>query len=112
MIESKFSAFRPEEIEVEFSSSRQMRHIINFHVTEVEGGFTYDSILIPPGRFTYGGIVNELVTSRYPDDVMQATVNNYLADPDDTTAKAEFDQMQAWRKEAKTIAQRALEIGD
>jgi hypothetical protein len=40
---------------------------------------------------------------------MQATINNYLLDPNDAYAIEEFNKMQAWRKEAKEIAKQALE---
>ena len=40
---------------------------------------------------------------------MQSIINNYLLDPTDETIVKEFNEMQAWRKEAKEIAKEALE---
>lgn len=57
---------------------------------------------------TYAQIVNALVTKRYPTDVMQAIQNNYLATPNDTDTKAEFDAMQEWRNTAKATAHEIL----
>jgi hypothetical protein len=39
---------------------------------------------------------------------MQAIINNYLADPSDEGILQEFNDMQAWRKEAKIIAKEIL----
>lgn len=57
---------------------------------------------------TRSRIVDAIVTAGYPNDVMQAVQNNYLADPEDKDAKAEMDAMQAWRTKAKSIADEVL----
>ena len=53
----------------------------------------------------YGPMVSAIVRSEYSEDAVEAIVNNYLADPDGHTE--EFQQLQAWRTEAK---QRAREV--
>lgn len=68
-----------------------------------------EQIQIRPGHFNYGGIVDALITFRYPSDKMSAIQNNYLADPEDAEHAQEFTSMQAWRKTAKAIAREALE---
>lgn len=57
---------------------------------------------------TRSRIIDAIVTAEYPNDVMQAVVNNYLANPEDAERKAEFDAMQAWRTKAKSIADEVL----
>lgn len=69
----------------------------------------YKVAALPTGVWTYDAIVDALVTAEYPAAKMQAVVNNYLSSPDDADIKAEFDQMQAWRKEAKRIAREAID---
>lgn len=70
--------------------------------------YEYNSVTLPPGKFDYDTIVSALVNEIYPSDRMQAVVNNYLASPDDEEIKAEFEEMQAWRAEAKATAKRLL----
>jgi hypothetical protein len=40
---------------------------------------------------------------------MEATINNYLLDPDNDENKADMDSMQAWRRFAKNIADEFIE---
>lgn len=50
---------------------------------------------------TYDILVSALIRKKYDADKMEAIINNYLADTTDKTAKAEFDEMQAYRQEVK-----------
>ena len=72
--------------------------------------YRYKSVTLEPGAWCYDAIVDALITAEYPASKMQAVINNYLAAPDNADIKAEFDQMQEWRKEAKRIAKEALDI--
>lgn len=81
---------------------------INFNIVKEQDWYSYEQVKIPNGRFDYGGIVDTLVAYKYPNDKMQAVINNYLLDPYDSYAIDEFNKMQAWRKEAKEIAKEAL----
>lgn len=66
--------------------------------------YKYYSIEMPLGVDDYDSEVNAIVSAKYPSDVMQAIINNYLLSPNDETIKKEFDDMQEWRKEAKEFA--------
>jgi hypothetical protein len=68
----------------------------------------YYEITIPGIKFNYEGIVDAIVTVAYPNDKMQAIINNYLLDQSDESFKNEFLEMQNWRKEAKRIAKTFL----
>ena len=59
------------------------------------------------GSLTYDKIVNAIVSSKYPQDKMQAIINNYLIDPTEDHV-AEFKQMQDFRKNAKEYAKEIL----
>ena len=50
---------------------------------------------------TYDILVSALIRKKYDADKMEAIINNYLADTTDETAKAEFDETQAYRQEVK-----------
>ena len=52
--------------------------------------------------------IDAIVTAAYPSDVMQAIINNHLLDPTDEVHEAEFNEMQAWRKHAKEVADHVL----
>lgn len=50
-------------------------------------------------------IVDAIVTAAYPQDKMQAIINNHLLDGgDDAEHEREFKEMQEWRKHAKEVA--------
>ena len=82
---------------------------INFNIKEVEDGFKWDCVTMPYVDFEYGKIVDAIVTFKYPNDKMQAVINNYLLEPENPEYITAFNEMQAWRKEAKEIAKQALE---
>ena len=85
------------------------RYFINIEIRHVgENSYEYEHVDIPAGKFDYSGVVDALIQHKYPIDKMQAVINNYLLDPEDAYAIAEFNKMQAWRKEAKEIAKEAL----
>lgn len=70
--------------------------------------YIYDYVRIS-FPFTYESLVASIVRSEYNEDAMQAVVNNYLLNPENAEHKLEFDTMQLWRQEAKTIAKQAVE---
>lgn len=59
---------------------------------------------------TRSRVVDAIVTSAYPADVMQAIVNNHLLDDGDAEHEAEFFAMQEWRKLAKQTADDVLSV--
>lgn len=59
---------------------------------------------------TRSRVVDAIVTSAYPADVMQAIVNNHLLDDGDAEHEAEFSAMQEWRKLAKQTADDVLSV--
>lgn len=65
--------------------------------------------IIGPTEYCYDGLVNRLISYKYPNDKMQAIINNYLLDPDDDAVNQEFMEMQNWRSESKQIAKEILE---
>ena len=81
---------------------------VNFNIKEVEYGYEWDSVEIQGTRWEYGGIIDALVTYKYPNDKMQSVINNYLLEPENTEYIKDFQDMQLWRIEAKEIAKQAL----
>ena len=57
---------------------------------------------------TRSRLIDAIVTAAYPSDVMQAIINNHLLDPTDEEHEVEFNEMQAWRKHAKEVADTVL----
>lgn len=49
----------------------------------------------------YGEIVHYRLRKPYPQPVMEATVNNFLSDPDNAQYKADFVAMQECRAKIK-----------
>lgn len=84
------------------------RFLLNINIKQDGILFMWEQVAIPKGRFDYGGIVDALVSHKYPIDKMQAVINNYLLEPENEEFVTEFNNMQAWRKEAKEIAKEVL----
>ena len=84
------------------------RYDINIDVVQVGEMYKWEQVNVPIEKWNYSGVVDALVSHKYPIDKMQAVINNYLLDPEDAYAIDEFNKMQAWRKEAKEIAKEAL----
>jgi hypothetical protein len=101
------SKTKPDIVEMDVVYATR-RYAVNIDIYYDNGIYEWERVEIPAGRFDYGGIIDALVTFKYPIDKMQAVINNYLLDPEDAYAVDEFNKMQAWRKEAKEIAKEAL----
>lgn len=86
-----------------------MTYYINLGIELVDDMFQYDSIEVDFNKWEYGGIVDALITYKYPNEKMQAVINNYLLEPENEEFVTAFNEMQAWRKEAKEIAKQALD---
>ena len=60
------------------------------------------------------GIVNAIVSAAYPQDRMQAIINNHALDEEDDESYsdhlAEWKEMQQWRKHAKEVAQSVMKV--
>ena len=52
----------------------------------------------------YGLFVSALIRSSYSQDQVEAITQNYLANSKDADAKQAFNDLQAWRAQAKQIA--------
>ena len=86
-----------------------IRHYdINIDIMQEGEMYKWEQVRVPYDKWNYSGVVDSLVSYKYPIDKMQAVINNYLLDPNDEYAISEFNAMQAWRKEAKEIAKEAL----
>ena len=104
------STNKPDLVEKEVIFGRTT-YFVNLNIDFQDGWYIYDQIKIEYDKWNYSGIVDALITFKYPIDKMQAVINNYLLDPNDEYAISEFNAMQAWRKEAKEIAKEALAYG-
>lgn len=79
---------------------------INFGVEEIEGEekqYSFYSVVIPIARWDYDNIVSHIITAEYPNDRMQAVINNFMQDFS-SESEQEFEEMQAWRDLAKNTA--------
>ena len=74
-----------------------------------EGGtkYTYFGVRVPLD-YTYDTLVAAFIRERYSDDKMQAIINNYLMEPDNSEHEEEFKEMQAWRKHIKEVCKEII----
>lgn len=52
-------------------------------------------------NISYGEAVNREIRKKYPQQAVEAIINNFLADPSDAEYVREFDEMQAYRTQCK-----------
>lgn len=93
----------------------QRQYTVNFNVESVEGTeyrYRWQSVTLEPGIWAYGPLVSAIVSERYPEDAMQAVINNYLMEQRTDEAVAEFNAMQSWRAFAKEVAHQAIGGGE
>lgn len=110
-----YTATEPEQVEVKMHLGMKQR-TVNYNIVPLgendPSGYTHkhQAVTLEPGLWTYDAIVAALINAEYPNDKMQAIVNNYLADPTSDDAIEEMLEMQNWRKAAKQIAKEVLAI--
>ena len=90
------------------------RHTVRVDISEIAADehppFTHRAreVTLPEGVWGYDALVSALVKARYDDDRMMAVINNHLDKPDDVEISAEWNDMQQWRREAKTLAKQII----
>ena len=104
------STNKPNLAEKEIIRGRET-YFVNWNVIYNGELYVYDQVEIEFNKWNYSGVVDALVTYKYPNDKMQAVINNYLLEPENEEYIRAFDEMQTWRKEAKEIAKQALTYG-
>ena len=85
----------------------QPLYTINYTVDKVETSENRTAIC-PPGIPERSQVINAIIRQDYPEDKMEATINNYLFDPTDVDSKAAFDEMQDFRRAAKEFTDSIL----
>ena len=85
---------------------------MNINIEKVDNDterYRFSSVTLPVGQYDRATVISAIIRQRYSDDEMQAIINNYLLDPNDAEAVKEFNEMQAYRKHAKNIADQFLQ---
>ena len=100
-----------EKLPSRFSKRIELgQQIATFSVSEKQndGTYKYQIYTLEPAVLDYDSIVNAIVSKEYPNDKMQAIINNYLLDTSNKDTTKEFNDMQAFRKKAKDWAKDLL----
>lgn len=88
------------------------QYTIAFDIQELEGeneaAYQWSEATFDLGKPTYAQLVAAIIQSRYPNDDMQAIINNHLLEDGDAEHEEEWKAMQAWRLEAKAYAKEIL----
>ena len=133
-----YSTKRPSLI---VKDSKEASRVINFDVQEEENHeYSYYSVTVKIGNWSYDSIVNAIVTAEYPNDRMHAVLDNYLQETDlskligllstaqnfnklhkqmeewlserNADIVSEYEKMQEWRAMAKRVAKDVLNVND
>lgn len=100
-----------EQLPSRFSKNIELgQQIATFSVFDKQddGTYKYQTYTLKPAVLDYDSIVNAIISKEYPNDKMQAIINNYLLDPSNENTTKEFNDMQAFRKKAKDWAKDLL----
>lgn len=100
-----------EQLPIKFSKRIELgQQIATFSVSEKQddGTYKYQIYTLEPAVLDYDSITNAIMSREYPNDKMQAIINNYLLDPSNKDTTKEFNDMQAFRKKAKDWAKDLL----
>lgn len=96
----------------------QKQYLIEIFNDETQQGLTIE---LPAGKWDKGIIVNLLVRSKYPQDSVEALVNNHLLAMAEWQDKLfagenpgkfedpEYNKLQAWRATSKELANKIIE---
>jgi hypothetical protein len=68
--------------------------------------YKWIELRMPTEKYTYSGLIDELVNFKYDLSKNIAIINNYLLEPTNIEYKKEFDDLQEWRLTAKNIAKK------
>ena len=95
------------------------RYVFNIEVFDDD---TKQGIIIelPAGQWDDATIINLLIRSKYPQDRVEAIINNHFlnigewldkkfAGSEEAFSDPEYDELQAWRKTCKALAKEAIE---
>lgn len=85
---------------------RASMYYIPYDINENNGTYTYKYVSLGPDNYTYGGLVDAIIGTKYSLSNTLAIVINYMGDPKNKSYKAEFDELQEWRKFAKNEARK------
>lgn len=95
------------------------------YTVEVFDDETQESLIInlPAGRYDKATIVNALVRSKYPQDSVEAIINNHFlaisewldakfAGSAESFSDPDYENLQAWRAESKRLADEIIAMID
>lgn len=102
-MEKQYSTERPP---IYHGNPGQPSRTVNFCIEKVEGEeeqYSFYSVVIPIARWSYDTIVSAIIEAEYPNDRMQAVINNFMQNLS-SDSEQEFEDMQAWRDMAKRTA--------
>lgn len=74
----------------------------------VSGKYMWYEQQLEPTVWDYGSLVDAIISTYYPQDKMQAVINNYLLDPNNEDSLNEFNAMQEKRAWAKKTAKKLM----
>lgn len=100
-----------KQLPIRFSKRIELgQQIATFSISEKQddGTYKYQIYTLKPAVLDYDSIVNAIISREYPNDKMQAVINNYLLDQSNVDTTKEFSDMQAFRKKAKDWAKDLL----
>lgn len=91
-----------EKPEVTFEISNGASYVnVPYIISEENGLYKYISFTVAKSEYTYGNLVSYIISLHYKMQEVFAIMNNYLADPDNSEYKKEFEELQRVRKAAK-----------
>lgn len=105
-----YGVWKLSEAELQELWEQEFEHTAPFEYFAKEHRYGYYSLEMGGARWNYNGLIEAIIRDKYTADEMEATINNYLLDPEDEETAKAFNEMQAWRRFAKDTAKEVLGI--
>jgi hypothetical protein len=89
---------------------RSTKYYIPYNINKIDDVYEFKYVLVTPESYNYGGMVDAIIYTKYDSKDVIAILINFVGDPTNEVYKAEFDELQEWRKFAKSEARKHFNI--
>lgn len=79
---------------------------MDIHIIKYKTEITIATLCNSTNNVEVGNIIEFIIREKYSASQVEAIVNNYLSDTTNEEYLKEFNDMQEWRKQAKSIAKK------
>ena len=79
-------------------------YYVPYNVSLLDNMYKWQYVPVKAKNYNYKGLINVIMGIKYDLNDTLAILFNYLDSPDNEDYKAEYDELQTWRKHAKAFS--------